>query len=160
MVQWAAGAGVEPGWACTFNLLGPDPADGSPDQLAFLILTSPSQLGVRGGPQGLGRKVQGFPCPAPSPALAWASPAQSAPPHRSWTPAALLAAPEQPAARPLAAESCRDIRPITPAALARSWRVWAEGRGRDRVPRTLAEGHGAVKTLWLHAGACRHRCEH
>lgn len=73
----------------------------------------------------------------PSPALAWASPAQSAPPHHSWTPAALPAAPEQPAARPPDAESCRDIMPITLTAVARSWRMWAEGRGQDRVPRTL-----------------------
>lgn len=56
-----------PGRARTFNLLGPDSADSSPDQLAFLILTGPSQLWVRGGPQGSGHAVQGFTCPAPSP---------------------------------------------------------------------------------------------
>lgn len=80
----------------------------------------------------------------PPPALAWASPARSAPPHHSWTPAAPPAAPEQPAARPPVAESCRDIMPITPTAMA----MWAESDGQDRVPRTLAERHVAVHTLW------------
>lgn len=41
---------------------------------------------------------------------------------------------------------------ITPTAIAKSWRMWAEGRGQDKVPRTLAEGQVAVHTLWLHAG--------
>lgn len=89
----------------------------------------------------------------PSPALAWASPVRSVPPHHSWTPAAPPAVPEQPAARPPVAVSCRDIIPIIPTAMARS-QMWAEGRGQERVPRTLAWGHVPVRTLWLHTGTC------
>lgn len=55
------------GRAHTLNLLGPDTADGSSDQLAFLILTSTSQLWVRGRSRVLGCGVQVFTCPVPIP---------------------------------------------------------------------------------------------
>lgn len=115
---------------------------------------APRSCGREAGHGYWATKSRPSPALPPAPALARASPARSAPPHRSWTPAARPAAPEQPAARPLAAESCRDIMPVTPTAVARSWRMRAEGRGQDRVPRSLAEGHGAMKSLRLHAGAC------
>lgn len=128
-------AGVGPGRAHTLDFLGPNTADGSSDQLAFLILSCTSQLWVTGRPQVLDCAVQVSGCPAPSPALAWASPVWSALPHHSWTPAALPAAPEQPAAQPPAAESCRDIMIITPISMVRLWRMWAEGRARTGYPK-------------------------
>lgn len=74
--EWPGGAvggtqqytGQGRGRAHTLNLLGPYAADGSSDQLAFLILTSTSQLWVRSRPQVLDCGVQVFTCPAPSPA--------------------------------------------------------------------------------------------
>lgn len=59
--------------AHTLNLLSPYTADGSSDQLAFLVLTSTSQLRMTGRPWVFGCRVRCFTCPvpvlSPSPAL-------------------------------------------------------------------------------------------
>lgn len=154
--EWPGGAvgglqqytGQGQGRAHTLNLLGPYAADGSSDQLAFLILTSASQLWMRSRPQVLDCGVQVFTCPAPSPALAWASPVQSALPHHSWTPAAQPAAPEQLAAPPPAAESCRDIITITPMPEA------SQGRCGLRVGATTGYPDEQVYAVPTHAGTC------
>lgn len=39
---------------------------------------------------------------------------------------------------------------ITPTAIAKSWSMWAEGRGRTGY----TEEQVAKHTLWLHAGTC------
>lgn len=53
--------------AHTLNLLSPYTADGSSDQLAFLVLTSASQLRVRGRPWVSGCRVKVLHLPSPSP---------------------------------------------------------------------------------------------
>ena len=108
LVEGSLRAACSRAGARTLDLLGPHTADGGSDQLPLLVFRGAPQLRVRDGCRVLGCESRSSPAQPPPLPLAQASPVQSAPPHHSLTPAVLPAVPEQPAAQPPAAGSCRD----------------------------------------------------